>query len=106
MYLETRTGTVSVIMKGSILRDHKRRSCLLRPLNLAGTVVTADTLQTQRDHARFLVEEKNAHFILVTKKNQPSLYHQLKELPWRQVPTGHTENHHGHGRTDRRRSRS
>ena len=75
---------------------------LLRPLDLTGTVVTADALHTQRDHARFLVTEKNAHFILVVKKNQPSLYHQLKRLPWRQIPIGHTEDHHGHGRTERR----
>ena len=54
---------------------------LLRPLDLTGTVVTADTLHTQRDHARFSVQEKNAHFIMVVKKNQPSLYHQLKQLP-------------------------
>jgi predicted transposase YbfD/YdcC len=76
---------------------------LLRPLDLEGVVVTADALHTQRDHARFLVKEKNAHFILVVKKkNQPSLYHQLKQLPWRQIPIGHTEDHHGHGRTERR----
>lgn len=75
---------------------------LLRPLNLAGVVVTADALHTQRDHARFLVQDKKAHFILVVKKNQPSLYHQLKTLPWRQIPIGHTEDHHGHGRTERR----
>ena len=75
---------------------------LLRPLELTGTVVTADALHTQRDHARFLVTETSAHFILVVKKNQPSLYHQLKRLPWRQVPIGHTEDHHGHGRTERR----
>jgi predicted transposase YbfD/YdcC len=75
---------------------------LLRPLDLADVVVTADALHTQRDHARFLVAEKNAHFILVVKKNQPSLYHQLKALPWRQIRVGHVEDHHGHGRTERR----
>jgi predicted transposase YbfD/YdcC len=75
---------------------------LLRPLDLTDTVVTADALHTQHDHARFLVTEKNAHFILVVKKNQPSLYRQLKQLPWRQIPIGHTEDHHGHGRTERR----
>jgi predicted transposase YbfD/YdcC len=75
---------------------------LLRPLDLTGVVVTADALHTQRDHARFLVQDKNAHFILVVKKNQPSLYHQLKALPWRQIRVGHIEDHHGHGRTERR----
>jgi hypothetical protein len=31
---------------------------LLEPLDLAGAVVTADALHTQRDHALFLVERK------------------------------------------------
>jgi predicted transposase YbfD/YdcC len=64
-------------------------------------VVTADALQTQPAHARFLVREKNAHFILAVKKNRPSLYHQLKALPWRQIRVGHVEDHHGHDRTER-----
>lgn len=75
---------------------------LLRPLDLENVVVTADALHTQREHACFLVQEKKAHFILVVKKNQPSLYHQLKQLPWRQIRTGHVEDHRGHGRTERR----
>jgi predicted transposase YbfD/YdcC len=79
---------------------------LLRPLDLVDTVVTADALHTQRDHARFLVEEKKAHFIFVVKKNQPSLYRQLKALPWRHVAIGHSETHHGHGRTERRSLRA
>ncbi|MFE2296519.1 hypothetical protein [Streptomyces sp. NPDC059452] len=36
---------------------------LLTSFELAGTVVTFDVLLTQTDHARFLVEEKNAHCI-------------------------------------------
>ena len=59
---------------------------LLEPLDLAGCVITADALHTQREHAEFLVTGKNAHYILVVKKNQPSLYAQLKNLPWRQHP--------------------
>ncbi|MFD8079835.1 hypothetical protein ACFV3E_45435 [Streptomyces sp. NPDC059718] len=33
--------------------------------------VTADALHTQRDHARFLVETKKAHYAFTVKKNQP-----------------------------------
>ncbi len=44
---------------------------LLQPLDLARAVVTADALHTQREHAEFLVTRKNAHYILVVKKNQP-----------------------------------
>jgi predicted transposase YbfD/YdcC len=75
---------------------------LLESLDLAGAVVTADALHTQRDHAEFLVTGKGAHYILVVKKNQPSLYSQLKGLPWRKVPILHAENDHGHGRDERR----
>jgi predicted transposase YbfD/YdcC len=75
---------------------------LLRPLDLTGAVITADALHTQREHANFLVTEKDAHYILVVKKNQPSLYSQLKDLPWRKIPIMHAENDHGHGRDERR----
>jgi predicted transposase YbfD/YdcC len=75
---------------------------LLRPLDLAGAVITADALHTQREHAEFLVTEKDAHYILVVKKNQPSLYSQLKNLPWLKIPIMHAENDHGHGRDERR----
>jgi len=59
---------------------------LLAPLELAGAVITADALHTQREHAQFLVSDKKAHYILVVKKNQPSLYAQVKNLPWRAIP--------------------
>ncbi|WP_229854113.1 transposase, partial [Streptomyces filipinensis] len=35
---------------------------LLAPLNLHGTVVTFDALHSQTAHARFLVEDKHAHY--------------------------------------------
>jgi hypothetical protein len=59
---------------------------LLEPLDLAGAVITADALHTQREHAKFLVKDKKAHYILVVKKNQPRLYAQLRNLPWRAIP--------------------
>jgi predicted transposase YbfD/YdcC len=61
---------------------------LLAPLDLAGAVVTADAMHAQREHAQFLVTEKNAHYILAVKNNQPGLYAQLASLPWHQVPAG------------------
>jgi predicted transposase YbfD/YdcC len=51
-------------------------------------VVTADALHAQREHAQFLVTQKNAHYILAVKNHQPTLYAQLTSLPWRQVPAG------------------
>jgi predicted transposase YbfD/YdcC len=75
---------------------------LLEPLDLAGCVITADALHTQREHAEFLVTGKNAHYILVVKKNQPGLYAQLKNLPWRNIRAGHRQRDRGHGREEHR----
>jgi predicted transposase YbfD/YdcC len=75
---------------------------LLASLDLAGAVVTADALHAQREHAQFLVTQKKAHYILTVKNNQPSLYTQLKSLPWRQVPAGFDARNKGHGRAERR----
>ena len=75
---------------------------LLQPLSLAGCVVTADAMHTQRDHAEFLVTKKKADYILIVKKNQPSLYAQVKNLPWRNVPAGDRQHQRGHGRDESR----
>lgn len=73
---------------------------LLEPLDLAGAVVTADAMHAQREHAEFLVTEKNAHYILPVKNNQPTLHAQLTSLPWRQVPAGFDAREKGHGRAE------
>ena len=73
---------------------------LLAPLDLAGAVVTADALHAQREHAQFLVTQKNAHYILAVKNSQPTLYAQLASLPWRQVPAGFDARERGHGRAE------
>jgi predicted transposase YbfD/YdcC len=75
---------------------------LLEPLDLAGCVVTADAMHTQRDHAEFLVIKKNAGYILIVKKNQPGLYAQVKNLPWRDIPAGDRQRTRGHGRDEHR----
>lgn len=40
-------------------------AALLEPYNLTGVTVTADALHSQRNHARFLVEKKKAHYLFV-----------------------------------------
>jgi len=42
-------------------------------LDLIGAVVTADALHTQAETARYLVEDKKAHYLMIIKGNQPSL---------------------------------
>ena len=57
---------------------------LLEPLELEGTLVTADALHTQNETARYLVEDKKADYLFTVKANQPNLQDQLYEL----VPEG------------------
>jgi hypothetical protein len=54
---------------------------LLDHLHLTDTVVTADALHTQREHADWLVTEKEAAYVLIVKANQPTLHQQLRRLP-------------------------
>ncbi len=53
---------------------------LLARLPLAGTVVTADALHTQKKLARWLVEVKKADYCLTVKDNQPRLRKEIAEL--------------------------
>jgi predicted transposase YbfD/YdcC len=76
---------------------------LLTPLDLASVVVTADALHTQREHARWLVDDKESAYLFTVKKNQPRLYHQLKALPWAKIPIQDETGTRGHGRYDIRR---
>jgi predicted transposase YbfD/YdcC len=76
---------------------------LLEGLDLAGRVVTADALHTQREHADWLVTAKRAAYLLIVKANQPALYHQLSTLPWRKVPVADHTRDRGHGRVELRR---
>lgn len=76
---------------------------LLAGLDLADTVVTFDALHSQTAHARFLVEDKKAHYIAVIKGNQPLLHRQLKQMPWRDVPLLDKTRATAHGRDEIRR---
>lgn len=76
---------------------------LLDGLDLAGQVVTADALHTQREQADWLVTAKHAAYVLMVKANQPALYHQLKILPWRDIPVADHTRDRGHGRVETRR---
>ncbi|MGW3208673.1 ISAs1 family transposase [Streptomyces sp. NPDC001135] len=76
---------------------------LLAGLDLVDTVVTFDALHSQTAHARFLVEDKKAHYIAVVKGNQPHLYQHLKKLPWRDVPLLDKTRATAHGRDEIRR---
>lgn len=53
---------------------------LLDPLDIEGTTVTMDALHTQTETARYLVEDKHAHYIMEAKGNQPTLQAAIRDL--------------------------
>lgn len=74
---------------------------LLAGLDLEGVVVTADAMHAQRDHARFLLEDKGAHFVFGLKDNQPHLRDAAEQL-LADSPVVHETHDRGHGRTEHR----
>ena len=46
---------------------------LLEARDIEGREISADALLTQRELARYLVEERQAHYLFTVKKNQPGL---------------------------------
>ena len=76
---------------------------LLDHLDLTDTVITADALHTQREHADWLVTHKHAAYVLLVKANQPTLHRQLQILPWREIPVADHTRDRGHGRVETRR---
>jgi predicted transposase YbfD/YdcC len=74
---------------------------LLDRLDIRNAVITADALHAQREHATYLAK-RGACYLLIVKRNQPSLHAQLAALPWRDVPKAYDKRERGHGRTERR----
>jgi predicted transposase YbfD/YdcC len=71
---------------------------LLRGLPLGGWVLTIDAGHTVRSHARFIVEELLAHYVMIVKENQKGLFQRLDELDWASVPVAFRTEEKGHGR--------
>jgi predicted transposase YbfD/YdcC len=68
--------------------------------DLAGAVFTIDALHTQHDTAR-LITGREADYVMTVKANMPTLYKQLKALPWSQVASVSSVSR-DHGRRARR----
>jgi predicted transposase YbfD/YdcC len=75
---------------------------LLEPLPLAGVVITADAMQTQREHARWLTEDKDAFYLVPVLGNQPGLYARLDALPWEDTPVAAATMEVNRGRVETR----
>jgi len=59
---------------------------LLDSIPLAGRVVTADALHTQQETARYLVEDKQAHYLFTVKDNQRTLKCDIASLQMEASP--------------------
>jgi predicted transposase YbfD/YdcC len=70
--------------------------------DLSGTVVTSDAMHTQYDHTTYL-RGRDAHYIVIVKRNTKKLRKQLKSLPWKQIPLQDRTRTTGHGRSEIRR---
>lgn len=61
------------------------RALLAAFTDLTGAVVTIDALHTQTDTAQAIIA-RGADYVRTVKRNNPTLYERLKELPWKDVP--------------------
>ena len=68
--------------------------------SLAGAVITIDALHTQSDTAQVILG-RDADYVMTVKGNMPTLYRQLKKLPWARIPATSSVSK-GHGRRARR----
>ena len=65
---------------------------LLENLDIAGVVVTADALHTQKDTATYIVKEKHADYVFTVKDNQATLRQDIEDLGLDATPPSA---HHG-----------
>jgi predicted transposase YbfD/YdcC len=68
--------------------------------DLAGAVIMVDALHTQSDTAQ-AITGRHADYVMTVKANMPTLYKQLKKLPWTAIPATSAVST-GHGRRARR----
>jgi len=69
---------------------------------LAGAVITIDAMHTQSDTAQ-VITGRDADYVMTVKGNMPTLYRQLKKLPWAAIPAASSVST-DHGRRARRPS--
>jgi predicted transposase YbfD/YdcC len=103
--LAAMTGTAMTVTQLRVPEKTNEITCfaaLLDPYDLQGVTVTGDALHTQRDHARFLVEVKKAHYAFTVKRNQKNLYEQMRTLPWGEATAKFYDRTQGHGRKETR----
>ena len=76
---------------------------LLEEVEIAGKVITADALLTQKAIAEYLVQERGADFVFTVKENQPTLKRAIAALGLRARRGDAETTEKGHGRITTRR---
>ena len=77
---------------GQVAADEKSneipavRDLLKAFASLASAVITIDAMHTQHDTAQVILG-RGAGYVMTVKANMPTLYKQLKKLPWAAVPS-------------------
>jgi predicted transposase YbfD/YdcC len=73
-------GALPVENRDEVKRTHEIKTAipLLDAIEIRGKEITADALLTQRRFARYLVEERQAHYHFTVKGNQPGLLEALQ----------------------------
>jgi hypothetical protein len=74
----------------------------LAPLPIAGTVVTSDAMQANRDNSLFLRKGKDAHWLWPILGNQPNLNETLNALSWETMPVAAATSEISRGRIETR----
>lgn len=69
--------------------------------SLKDLIFIVDAMHTQVNHANEIAA-RGAHLLIPVKGNRPTLFAQLKTLPWAQIPVGHQTRDRGHGRRETR----
>jgi predicted transposase YbfD/YdcC len=72
---------------------------------VTGSVVTADQMHTQREHARYL-HRRHAFYVFTLGGNQPKLFAAVNALPWHLIAVEHATIDRGHGRIEVRTIRT
>jgi hypothetical protein len=72
---------------------------LLEELDLRGALISADAINTQKSSAAYIVENKQADYLLVVKANQPKLFQKLAELSNAPAGVFFPSGHHSGPRT-------
>jgi predicted transposase YbfD/YdcC len=76
---------------------------LLDEIAIAGKVITADALLTQKAIAKYLVKERGAEFVFTVKENQPTLKRDIEALNLTARRCDYETTDKGHGRLTTRR---